>query len=138
MTSFTINDSKMMLLNQPRRPKSLLETFADRPIKDNKYLILESQKGNDGSEIPTVMKEFKINTKLMKADIRSVKNDKYAPLINKSYVSLPSHAVTNKSKHASTRNMHLETNEYQDSGAKSLAKSSSRLSHTVVFKPLDE
>lgn len=59
-----------MDINKPRRPKSLLEIFAGRPIKDNKYIILQSEKAQDGTERPTVLKEFKVNRKLMRADVK--------------------------------------------------------------------
>mmetsp|Transcript_11270 Transcript_11270/g.15183 ORF Transcript_11270/g.15183 Transcript_11270/m.15183 type:complete len:152 (-) Transcript_11270:338-793(-) len=127
MTSFTINDSKMMLLKQPRRPKSLLETVADPPIRDNKYLIVKSAKQEDGTEIPIVLKEFKINKKLMKADVRNVQSDKYAPLVNKSYVSLPVQPMGTQ-----TRN-HEIGSAYVDKYP-SLQNSSSRLSTEAVFK----
>ena len=72
-----------------KRPKSLLEMIADKPIKDNKYIIVESEHADDNSMIPKVLKEFKVNRNLMKADTRLVPDDKFMPLTNTSYVKIP-------------------------------------------------
>ena len=51
----------------------------------------------DGTPVPVVLKEFKVNKKLMRADTRHISPDKYMPIDSKSYVSIPVRKATRNS-----------------------------------------
>ena len=76
LSTFTVHDSKISV---EARTKSLMECYTKSPPKDNKYIVVRrnsSQRSGDGLT-------WKINTKLIKTDVRDTLPLKYSPFDSK-------------------------------------------------------
>jgi len=79
MTTFTVHESKFDQTRlEIQRPRSLLASLS--PIRDNKYLIVKTKLTSEGTEVPTVLKEYRVNTRKMKCDVQKIVSPRFLPL----------------------------------------------------------